>query len=121
MMSLKLRRPLAPLETTRAAAFDDRVLAAPVKLYATRDIWIPLRLEPVRQFERPLRPAVEAADEELLAGLQVHATRSFLAGDDVRIQATLEVAHQVKSGIQLEFFITIRRARTRRCVVDGIP
>ena len=75
---LEVEPALSTLESTRAAALNDGVLAAPVKLYPGRHVWIPLRLEPVRCRERTHGSAVEAADEDLFTAFQVHAARRLL-------------------------------------------
>src|SRR5215210_559559 len=61
---LEVEPALGTFESGRAAALNDGVLAAPVKFYPGRHIWIPLRLEPVGCRERTHGPAVEAANED---------------------------------------------------------
>src|SRR5688500_4214195 len=62
-----------PREAIGAAAGNDWVLAAAMDLRAGGCVRIPLGGELVGRGERPHRPAIEAADEDLLAALLVDA------------------------------------------------
>jgi hypothetical protein len=61
---LEVDPTLGALESVGAAALNYGVLAAPVKLYPARHVWIPLRLKPVCCREPALRSAGEAANED---------------------------------------------------------
>src|SRR6266508_4455381 len=110
-----------PFESARAAALNDGVVAAPMKLYPARHVWIPLRRELVRCRERTHGSAIEAADEDLFTTFQIHARRRFLSCDDLRIQAAFEAARHHKSWISSEIFIASRRAGTLHRVVIRSP
>src|SRR3954465_7471176 len=60
-------------EASGAAAGHDRMLAAPLDLVAGSAVGIPLRFELVGGGEQPGRAAIEAADENLPALLEVDA------------------------------------------------
>src|SRR5215207_8569814 len=96
---LEVEPALGTLESTRAAALDDGVLAAPVNFYPGRHVGIPLRLEPVGCRERTHGSAVEAANEDLFAAFEVYAARRLLSRDDLRVQAPFEAAGQRESWI----------------------
>ena len=62
---LEVEPALSTFESSRAAALNDGVLAAPVNLYPGQHVWIPLGLKPVGCRERTHGSTVEAADEDL--------------------------------------------------------
>ena len=71
---LEVESALGTLKSPSAAALNDGMLAASVNLYPARRVRIPLRFEFVRRREGSLGSAIEAAEENLFAGFQVHTT-----------------------------------------------
>src|SRR4029453_15663937 len=80
------------LKAAGAAARNDWVLATSVDLRASRHVRIPLGLELVRCPESTLRPAIQAADEDLFTALYVHtARRTVVSGRlDIRVPAAVQ-------------------------------
>src|SRR5262245_36659597 len=100
------------LESAGAAAFNYRVVAAPVNLYPGGYVRIKLRLELVGRRESAHRSAVQAAHEDLFAAFQVDPARSLLRCDDLCVQTAVEAARHQESGIADEVLIPRRRAWT---------
>src|SRR5215469_3336625 len=100
------------LKSAGAAAFNYRVVAAPVNLYPGGYVRIKLRLELVGRRESAHRSAVQAAHEDLFAAFQVDPTRRLLRCDDLRVQTAVEAARHQESGIADEVLIPRRRAWT---------
>ena len=103
---LEVQPAVDSLEATPAAALDDRVLAAPMLLYAA--FRVVLRLEPVRRREPARSAAVERADDDLPTALQVHAPWRRLGGQHIRVEAALDAPGQHETRIVV---VTSRRAR----------
>src|SRR5690349_9505808 len=80
------------LKAAGAAARNDWVLATSVDLRASRHVRIPLGLELVRCPESTLRPAIQAANEDLFTALYVHtARRTVVFGHlDIRVPAAAQ-------------------------------
>src|SRR5215467_9463619 len=100
------------LESAGAAAFNYRVVAAPVNLYPGGYVRIKLRLELVGCRESAHGSAVQAAHEDLFATFQVDPARRLLSCDDLRVQTAVEAARHQESGIADEVLIPRRRAWT---------
>jgi hypothetical protein len=86
------------LKSPSAAALNDGMLAASAKLYPGRHVRIPLRFESVRRREGSHGSAIEASEEDLFTGFQVHTAWGVLGCTDLRVQAALKAAVITRPG-----------------------
>ena len=113
---LEVEAPSGAGEPADAAAGDDRMLAAALDLLARGDVGVPLRLELVGGGEQPVWAAIEAADEDLTALLDVDAAWcAVVRGSvDLEVQASLEAAGEDDRRSVGVVLVTGRRCREAR-------
>jgi hypothetical protein len=95
---LEIESATGTLKSPSAAALSNGMLAASVKLYPGRHVPIPLRFQSVRRREGSHGSAIEASEEDLFTGFQVHTAWGVLGCTDLRVQAALKAAVITRPG-----------------------